>query len=235
MSSYRPGTDSRKLTQGLLICGITIAPLFFAVVIIQFFTRVGFDVRRTPISLLSLGDLGGIQIANFIVTGLLALACAIGIRRALAGSKGGTWGPLLIALYGLGLILAGTFHPDPGYGFPPGAPAGALPTMSGHATVHYVAFAIVVISLIAACFVFFRRFRAQGQNGWSIYSVATGIVTPVLMVVGFTTNTILALTVMAAIAFGWLSVVAARLHAELQEDKYTSESRSMESSFTGRS
>lgn len=222
MSSYNPGADSRKLTQGLLICGITLAPLFFAVVLIQSFTRAGFDIRRTPLSLLSLGDLGWIQIANFIIAGLLALACAIGIRRALAGSQGGSWGPLLVATYGLGLILAGTFHPDPfhpdpGYSFPPNAPAGVAATMSVHATVHYVAFAIVVISLIAACFVFFRRFRALGQHKWSIYSAATGIVTLILMVVGFTTNTFLALTVMAAIAFGWLSVIAARLYAELNE------------------
>ncbi len=177
-------------------------PLFFAVLIIQFFTRAGFDIRRIPISLLSLGDLGWIQIANFIIAGLLALACTIGMRRALAGSKGGTWGPLLIATYGLGLLLAGIFHPDPGYGFPPSAPAGMMLPMSGHAIVHYVAFAILFISLIAACFVFSRRFRALGQNGWSIYSAATGIVTPVLIAVGFTTNTILAITVTAAIALG---------------------------------
>jgi uncharacterized membrane protein len=93
----------------------------------------------------------------------------------------------------------------------------------------------VVISLIAACFVFFRTFRSLGQHGWSIYSAATGIVTSVLKGVGFTTNTILALTVMSAITFGWLSAVAARLYAELQEDKYISESECMEPSFPGRS
>ena len=98
MSSYRLGTASRKLTNGLLICDIILAPLFFAVVFIQSFTRPGFDIRRTPLSLLSLGDLGWIQIANFIIAGLLALACVMGIRRALAGSKGGTWGPLLITI-----------------------------------------------------------------------------------------------------------------------------------------
>ncbi len=233
MSLYRRGTASRKLTQGLLICGITLAPLFFVVLIIQFFTRAGFDVRRTPISLLSLGDLGWIQIANFIIAGLLALACAIGMRRAFAGSKGGTWGPLLIAACGLGLILAGTFHPDAGYSFPPGAPAGMVLPMSGHAIVHYVAFAIIFIPLIAACFVFFRRFRALGQHGWSIYSVATGIVIPVFIAVGFTTNTIPAITVTAAIALGWVSAVAARLHAEFQEGKYTEESGSMQPSFPG--
>ena len=36
-----------------------------------------------PLSLLSLGDLGWIQIANFVVTGLLVTACAIGMRRVL--------------------------------------------------------------------------------------------------------------------------------------------------------
>ena len=219
MSSDKAKSDSRKLTKGLLICGITIAPLFFAVVFLQSVTRAGFDIRRAPLSILSLGDLGWIQIANFIITGVLALACAIGMRRAIAGSKGGTWGPLLIATYGLGLILAGIFHPDPGYGFPPGsgAPVAMLPRMSGHATLHSVGFLIVVLSLIAACFVFFRGFRFRDQNGWGIYSAATGIVAPVLIAVGITTNTILLIPVMAVITFGWLSAVAARLHTKLKD------------------
>lgn len=41
MSSYRAKPDSRQLTKGLLICGITLAPLFWAVVIVQSFTRAG--------------------------------------------------------------------------------------------------------------------------------------------------------------------------------------------------
>ena len=217
MSLNRLETDSRRLTKFFLICGMVFAPLFFAVVFTQYFTRAGADIRQAPLSLLSLGDLGWIQIANFIITGLLALACAIGIRRALAGNAGGTWGPLLIAASGLGLILAGIFHPDPSYGFPPGTPAGAAATMSGHATIHQTGFFIVVISLIAACFVFSRGFRSRVQNKWGIYSIATGIVAPVLIIVGFTTNTIWAITCAAVITFGWLSVVAGRLRADLNK------------------
>jgi hypothetical protein len=43
------------------------------------------------------------------------------------------------------------------------------------------------------------------------------------------------LTIMVVIAFSWLSIVAARLHAELQQDKETGESEFMKPSFTGRS
>ena len=190
MSSYSTETNARRLTKGLLFCGVVLAPLFYAVVLVQAFTRAGFDIRQAPLSLLSLGELGWIQIANFILAGLLALACAAGVRRTWAGGKGGTLGPLLIASYGLGLVVAGIFHPDPGYHFPPGvgAPAEMLPVMSDHAKVHSLGFVIVVLSLIAACFVFARGFRSRGQHGWSVYSAVTGIVTPVLLVSAIATT-----------------------------------------------
>ena len=179
----------------------------------QALTRTGFDLRRVPLSLLDLGALGWIQIANFILTGLLAIFAAIGLHRSLAGAKGGTWGPRLIATCGVGLMLAGIFHPDPGYSFPPGAPAGMSVKPSSHAMVHNIGFLVVVLSLIAACLVFSRAFRSRGQGGWANYSVATAITAPVLIAAGLATNTILLFTIMAAIIFGWVSAVAAQLRA----------------------
>jgi len=41
---------------------------------------------------------------------------------------------------------------------------------------HFVSGAIGFLSLIAACFVFARRFAAFGQCGWSAYSIATGAI-----------------------------------------------------------
>lgn len=67
----------------LLGCGVAVAPLFYFVVGMQMLTRTGFDIRLQPISLLSLGDAGWIQVANFIVVGLLAIASAIRICSAL--------------------------------------------------------------------------------------------------------------------------------------------------------
>jgi hypothetical protein len=63
------------------MAGIVAGPLFLVVWALQAFTRDGFDPGRHPLSLLSLGDLGWIQIANFVATGALFVACAVGLRH----------------------------------------------------------------------------------------------------------------------------------------------------------
>lgn len=45
------------------------------------------------------GELGWIQVANFVVTGALAFAGALGLRLALPGQRGGKAGPILAGLY----------------------------------------------------------------------------------------------------------------------------------------
>lgn len=165
----------------LLACGIAIAPLFYLVVIAQMLTRRGFDITRHPLSLLALGDAGWIQVANFLVAGLLAIACAVGIRKAFAGAPGGTWGALLIATYGIGMIVAGLSPADPLPGFPPGVVSEIAPQLSGHAIGHGIGFLIAFVSLIAACFVFARRFSKRGDRSWALYSTATGVVTLLLI------------------------------------------------------
>ena len=122
-------SQARKtLILTLLAAGVIAGPLYILVGVVQILIRPGFDIRRHELSLMSNGDLGWIQIANFVVTGLLVIACAIGMRLVLRGSRGGTWGPLLVAVYGAGLIAAGAFVADPMNGFPPGAPAGSPAT-----------------------------------------------------------------------------------------------------------
>src|SRR5260370_34336913 len=109
---------SATLTRTLLACGALVAPVFMGVGILQILTRPGFDIKHLAISSLSLGDLGWIQIANFEITGLLGIACAVGLRRALRGGRGGTWGPVLIGVLGAGTIVSGIFHPDPASALP---------------------------------------------------------------------------------------------------------------------
>jgi len=109
-------------TRTLLTCGVVAGPLFVVMALLQSFTRDGFDLKRHPISMLSLGDLGWIQIANFVIVGLLFTAYAVGMRRVLHPGRGGTWGPLLIGAFGVSQIVGGVFLADPGLGFPPGAP-----------------------------------------------------------------------------------------------------------------
>jgi hypothetical protein len=115
-----------------------------------------------------------IQIANFIVTGLLTIAGAAGMRRALQSGRGRTWGPLLLAVYGLGLIGAGFFSADPALGLPPGTPADAH-SISWHGLLHFISAGVGFLGLIAACVVFARRFAGLKQWGWAVYSLATGV------------------------------------------------------------
>jgi hypothetical protein len=127
-----------------------------------------------------------VQSANFVVTGLLMVACAVGLRRALRAGRGATWGPILIAVYGAGLVGAGAFSPDPSYGYPPGAPLGPAAAYSRHGMLHEVAGYLVFGPLIAACFVFARRFAAEdSRRGWAAYSALTGLAIPVFIVGAF--------------------------------------------------
>jgi hypothetical membrane protein len=85
-------------TRGLLACGVAAGPLYVLVGLLQVLTRDRFDVRRHALSLLANGDLGWMQVANFLVTGVLVLAGAWGVRTALRGQRAGTWGPILLAI-----------------------------------------------------------------------------------------------------------------------------------------
>jgi hypothetical protein len=77
-------------TRSLLGAGMLAGPLYLIVGYAQALTRAGFDFRRHPLSILSNGELGWIQVANFLVSGALVIAGAVGVRRALTGSRGGT-------------------------------------------------------------------------------------------------------------------------------------------------
>jgi hypothetical protein len=200
-----------KQTRALLACGVVAGPLFIAVALLQALTRDGFDLSRHPLSLLSLGELGWIQIANFVVAGLLSVAFAVGLRRVLHPGRGGRWGPLLIGAYGVGLIMGGVFVTDAGAGFPPGAPAGAPEQLSWHGVLHAIAPVLAFLSLIAACFVLARRFAGLGQRSWATYCVATGVALLGLLAWPDQDTVIVQLAAAIVLGWAWLSVLAARL------------------------
>src|SRR5260370_25885464 len=98
---------------------------------------------------MSNGSLGWIQIANFLVTGAMVIACGIGMRRALTGGRSALWGPLLIGVYGLGLIAAGIFVADPVYRFPPGTAPGAPGVIPPHRMLPIVAAGLGFLCVVA--------------------------------------------------------------------------------------
>jgi uncharacterized protein DUF998 len=205
-----PGAPTPRTTR-LLACGIVAGPLFLAAGLIQASTRGGFDLSHHPLSLLSLGELGWVQIANFVVTGVLYAACAVGMWRVLRPGPSGTWGPLLVGGLGVGLIVAGVFVTDAGAGFPPGAPAGRPEQLSWHGILHEVGFMLAVGGMIVGCLVFVRRFAALRQWGWAGACVATVVAVGVLAAWPDLDGVSVRLVIASAILFGFVAALAARL------------------------
>jgi hypothetical protein len=78
-------------TKTLLACGAIGGPLFVIAFLVEGAIRADYNVLRHPVSSLALGEGGWMQIVNFIVTGLLMLAFAVGLRRALRPRGGSSW------------------------------------------------------------------------------------------------------------------------------------------------
>jgi hypothetical membrane protein len=181
--------------------------------------REGFDPRRHALSLMSNGSLGWVQIANFVLSGLLLIAGAVGLRRALRGTPAGTWGPLLLGVYGLGLIAAGVFVADPMDGFPRGTPPGPTVVNSWHGPLHFISGGIGFFALIAGCIVFANRFRKRGEAGWAMYSLATGL----LFLAGFMSIAsgskqpwvVPAFTAAVVLSWAWLTGLALHVRAQV--------------------
>jgi hypothetical protein len=203
-------------TSRLLACGIVAGPLFLTVGLTQAFTRDSFDLSRHPLSLLSLGGLGWIQIANFVVTGLLFITCAVGMRRVLRPGRAATWGPRLVGALGAGLVMAGVFAADAGAGFPPGAPAGA-PQMSWHGILHEVGFVLASLGMLAGSLVFARRFAAQRRWGWVGACVASAVAVLALATWPDLDGVSVRLVVASAIMCGFVGAVAAHLLRDLPD------------------
>jgi hypothetical protein len=169
-------SNESQLTSKLLTAGYIAGPFFIVVSLVQAFTREGFDWIRHPASLLSLGDLGFIQIANFVITGALFIACAVGLKRIVTDGVGRKWLSRLFALVGIAFILGGVFVADPAFGFPPGTPEGMPKTTSWHSIIHGFAPVIGSLAISAALFIFARRLWKQGRRTASIVTVLVVIV-----------------------------------------------------------
>lgn len=165
----------QSMVTRLLIAGGAVGPLLFMIVLlIEGATRPGYNAWHNYGSSLSLSDQGWMQITNFLVCGLLVLGFAVGLRQVLQTGRGSVWGPLLLGIFGLALIVAGLFVTDPSLGYPPGTHSSGPQTL--HGTIHGVAGLIVFSSLALACFVMARRFAGDPNwKGWALYSIVTGV------------------------------------------------------------
>lgn len=214
--------DSPLITR-LLIAGGAVGPLFFIIVLlIEGATRPGYSAWHHYGSDLSLGPGGWMQIANFLVCGLLTLCFAVGLRRVLRTGRGSVWGPILLSIFGLALITAGVFVTDPSLGYPPGSHGSGPQTL--HGTIHGVAGLIAFMSVAIASFVMARRFAGDPNwKRWTLYSTITGILVIVFFIASTTVSALdengilpdsptgLLQRVAIIVGWGWIALMAIRL------------------------
>ena len=201
-----------QVTRSLLGYGVIAGPFYLTVSLAQALTRDGFALTRHSWSLLANGDLGWIQITNLVLTGLMTIAAAVGLHRALPGAP---WVGRLVGVYGAGLVAAGALRADPAQVFPAGTPDGPG-TVTWHGAGHLIAGGIGFLSIIAACLIAARYFTRHGSRPLGRYSAASGIA----FLAGFagiaSGNAVPALTLAFAAAVGviwtWLAIVSVHLY-----------------------
>jgi hypothetical protein len=209
----------------LLRAGLVAGPLFVLVLLLEQPFRDGYHPLRHPVSSLELGPGGWIQVVNFLVAGLLCLAFAAGLRRALRPGPGSVAAPLLLGIWAVGLLGAGAFVTDPVSGYPQGTPAVPDPP-TWHGQLHDLAFSLPGFAAFAASmFVLAYAYARRRAPWWSGLSAASGLAFVVLFgltTVGFSQNPHLVgvggllqrLTV--GVGWLWLVLVAAR---EIRADR----------------
>ena len=198
-----------RTISALLVGGVLTAPLFVGLWALQAFTREGFRPTFHPMSLLSLGEGGWVQIANFVVTGLLLVGAGVALRRALDRGRAATWVAVLVGLMGAGLVIAGVFVADAGAGFPAGAPEGA-PVMSWHGAIHEVGFVLTQLAFVAAAVVLAVRAGRRREWGWMIAAIVALVSALAVAAIGEPETMAIRLVVSSAIELGLVAILSVR-------------------------
>jgi hypothetical protein len=205
----RTGFDrSAAVTRSLLGWGVVAGVFYLVIGIILGLTREGFDFSVHPLSILMLGEWGWLQRVNIILAGLMVIAAAIGMARAMTPSGGARWAGILIGVFGACMVLSGVFPPDPMAGFPPGG----APQLTVSGVLHFLFGAVGFLALAIATFVVASWFARTGKSAMAWGSRAAGVI----IVVGFAGGAVLGvlgLWIAVVLIWVWLataSVVAYR-------------------------
>ena len=152
-----------QLTRRLALAGIVGPPLFVVVFLVLGFIKPGYDPATRLVSEGSIGELGWIQIADFLAFGATMLAFSLGLWLGFGDRLSGRIGSALIGIGGVGLLAAGVFVADP---FPR--------IVTTHGALHVAASVVGVNGLSLACFFFAKRLWSR--RPFAIWSITAGVV-----------------------------------------------------------
>lgn len=129
--------------------------LFVTTFLIEGWLRPGYDPFSMYVSALSLGPRGWVQVANFVIFGMLLLIFTRGVAARFQSGKASRGGVIILMIIAVGYFVSGPFVMDPAN----------TPTdqMTFHGLIHGIAGGIVFSLMPIVCFVFLRRFREDPQ------------------------------------------------------------------------
>ena len=201
MSVNVSAADAADTTRALLRCGVAAGPFYLAVGLAQALVRDGFDFARHPLSVLANGPGGWVQTANFLLSGLMVIAAAVGIWRVLKPkARATTW---LLGGYGAAMIMAAIFPADPVDGFPPGTPEGFPTSISTTGLLHFAAGALAFAFLGLGGFAAAWATRRRRMPSLALLSLFSGLA----VVLGFFGGMVLPVGILGiwfAVVVGWI-------------------------------
>jgi hypothetical protein len=208
----RPTSNGDRLTRRAALAGMIGAPLFGAIIVLltvlhyDELTAMGWHPLRSSNvpwpSSLAIGPYGWLQTVNFVVLGFTLIALAYGLHRGIVGTRAKA-GPVLVAIAGLGLILAG-FKVEPDLSAMPRTAAGWL---------HLTGFLIASGALLPSFFVLGRRMRQDVRwHNLSRLTLLTGVVALVCWAGSFALPLAqVALYIFFAVVLAWITLTAIQL------------------------
>lgn len=157
--------NNRSITA---LAGIIGPALFVAVFLVEGWIRPGYNPLAAFVSALSLGPRGWIQIANFIIFGLLLFAFSRAVAAEFPSGKASRWGVILLTAIAVGYFVSGPFVMDPTTGT-----SNSLAGATFHGTLHGIMGGIVFLLMPIVIFVFLRRFHSDPK--WQFLQVWTWV------------------------------------------------------------
>jgi len=202
------------VTRSLLGYGALAGPFYLAVGLIQAWARDGFSFARHPLSLLANGTGGWVQTTNFVVSGLMVIAAAVGFRRMPAPRlRAVSW---FLGGFGASMIAAAIFTADAMDGFPVGTPLGAPSSISTTGMLHFVAGTLGFVCLAISSFCAALPMSRRGESSLARLSVFSGLSVLIGFFGGFFIPGLVGGTVgiwyAVVVGWAWLLVLSLRLY-----------------------
>lgn len=161
------------VTKSLLGYGVLVGPFYLVVGIAQGLLRDGFSFARHPLSVLANGSGGWVQTANFVLSGLMVIAAAVGFWRMPAPRLRAA--SVFLGLYGACVFAAAIFRADPVDGFPVGTPLGMPTTMTTFGMLHFVVGTLGFVCFALSGFCAVRPMSRRNEKPLAGFSLFSGV------------------------------------------------------------